>query len=131
MQMFEPIPEETVRVAELVLDAAFQVHRNLGPGLLESVYEACMCRELSKRDLQFQYQESFPIIYDGLRLEAGLRLDLFVADRVIVELKAVEKMTTLYESQLLTYLKLTQTRLGLLINFNVPLLKDGIKRVVL
>ncbi len=128
--MFEPIPEQTERVAELILDAAFQVHRKLGPGLLESVYEVCMCRELSKRDVKFQCQPILPVDYDGVRLEAGLRLDLFVAESVIVELKSVEKTIPLYEAQLLTYLKLTNTRLGLLINFNVAMLKDGIQRIV-
>jgi GxxExxY protein len=128
---YEPIPEETERIAAIVLDAAFQVHKTLGPGLLESVYEVCLCRELSKRNIAFQCQTSLPVIYDGMRLEAGLRIDLLVADAVIVELKAVEKTIPLHKAQLLTYLKLTNKRLGLLINFNVPLLKDGIQRIVL
>jgi len=128
---FQPIPEETERVAAAVLDAAFQVHRNLGPGLLESVYEVCLCRELSNRNVPFQCQAALPIVYDGVRLDAGLRLDLLVADLVVVELKSVEKMIPLFEAQLLTYLKLSGKRLGLLINFNVPLLKDGIKRLVI
>src|SRR5262249_9334944 len=129
--MFEPIPELTERIGAAVLDAAFQVHRNLGPGLLESVYQACMRRELSKRDIPFEFEQSLPIEYDGVSLETGLRLDLFVARSIIVELKAVEKLIPLYEAQLLTYLKLTGTRLGFLINFNVQLLKDGIQRMVL
>ena len=129
--MFAPIPEATEQIATAVLDAAFQVHRELGPGLLESVYEACMRLELTQRRIPFQSQLALPVVYSGVRLEAGLRLDLLVADSVIVELKAVEKLNPLYEAQLLTYLKLSGHRLGLLINFNVPLLKDGIKRVVL
>jgi GxxExxY protein len=129
--MFEPTSEQTEQIAATVLDAAFQVHRALGPGLLESVYEVCLCRELTKRNISFQCQPSLPVIYDGELLEAGLRLDLLVADSVIVELKSVEKMIPLYEAQLLTYLKLSRKRLGLLIKFNVALLKDGIKRLVI
>jgi GxxExxY protein len=130
MNQFDPIPRETEAIAAKVVEAAFKVHSALGPGLLESVYEACLCRELSKQDIAFQTQVSMPVIYDGLRLDAGLRLDLLVAEVVIVELKAVEKMLPLFEAQLLTYLKLTGLRLGLLINFNVPLIKDGIRRLV-
>lgn len=129
--MFEPIPESTECVARTVLDAAFAVHRALGPGLLESVYETCLCHELAKNRVPFEKQVALPIVYDSIRLEAGLRLDLVVADEVIVELKAVESMHPLYEAQLLTYLKLTRRRLGLLVNFNVELLKNGIKRIVL
>lgn len=128
---FDPIPERTEKLATAVMDAAFNVHRTLGPGLLESVYEVCMCHELAKRQIPFQSQISLPIRYDNVRLDAGLRLDLLADDQLIVELKAVEKLIPLYEAQLLTYLKLTGKRLGLLINFNTTLLKDGIKRVVL
>ena len=129
--MFEPIPAETEQAAAKVMDAAFSVHRWLGPGLLEAVYEVCLCHELAKLQIPFQRQLELPVVYDGIRLDAGLRLDLLVADSVIVELKAVDKMNPLYEAQLLTYLKLTGKRLGLLINFNVALLKDGLKRIVL
>jgi GxxExxY protein len=103
----------------------------LGPGLLESVYEACLTHELRRRGIPVETQIALPVIYEGLRLEARLRLDMLVANQLIVELKAVEKMNDLFEAQLLTYLKLTGRRLGLLINFNVPLLKHGIKRIVL
>jgi len=130
MEQRRPIPEEVERIAKAVLDAAFAVHKALGPGLLESVYEICLCHELAKRAVPFRSQVALPIIYDGVRLDAGLRLDLLVAECVIVELKAVEKSNPLFEAQLLTYLKLTGHRLGLLLNFNVPLLKDGIKRLV-
>ena len=128
---FEPVPEETNRVATAVVDAAFHVHKVLGPGLLESVYEACLCRELSKRGVQFKTQVPIPIIYDGVRISAGLRLDVLVEDCLIVEIKAVEQANPLFEAQLLTYLKMTKHRLGLLINFNVRLIRDGIQRIIL
>lgn len=130
MNQFDPIPPETEAMAAKVVEAAFRVHSALGPGLLESVYEACLCRELSKQDITFQTQVSLPVVYDGLRLDAGLRLDMLVAEAIIIELKAVERMLPLFEAQLLTYLKLTGLRLGLLINFNVPLIKDGIRRII-
>jgi GxxExxY protein len=128
--MHDPIPAATEQFAAAVYDAAFAVHRGLGPGLLESVYEACLCHELGKRGIPYRHQIVLPVVYDGVTLDAGLRLDLLVGDCVIVELKAVERHNALFEAQLLTYLKLTGHRLGLLINFNVPLLKDGIKRIV-
>jgi GxxExxY protein len=128
---YAPIPGHVEEIATVVLDSAFAVHRALGPGLLESVYETCLCHELSKRRVAFQLQLALPVLYDGVRLDAGLRIDLLVADEVIVELKAVERMTSLFEAQLLTYLRLTGKRLGLLINFNVEMLKDGITRRVL
>jgi GxxExxY protein len=106
-----------------------KVHQTLGPGLLESVYEACLAHELSKRDIRTVRQLPVAIEYDGLLIEAGFRIDLLVEDAVIVELKAVEQMIPLFEAQLLTYLKLTHKRLGLLINFNTPLLKQGLKRM--
>lgn len=129
-QGYEPVPPQTEAIAGAVIDAALKVHRSLGPGLLESVYEACLCHELARRGIPFQRQVSAPIVYDGLRLESGLRLDLLVSDAVVVEIKAVEALRPLFTSQLLTYLKLADLRLGLLINFNVSLLKHGIKRVV-
>lgn len=129
--MSEPIPDETQRTAGAVVDAAFAVHSHLGPGLLESIYEVCLCRELSKRGITFQRQLELPVLYDGMRLDAGLRLDLLVNQCLVIELKAVEKLLPLYDAQLLSYLKLTGFRLGLLINFNVPLIKDGIKRIAL
>lgn len=128
--MMQPIPESTEWIATQLVDAAYKVHKALGPGLLESVYEACLCHELTKRGIPFRRQLELPVVYDGIRLDAGLRLDLVVDDCVVVELKAVEKHNTLFEAQLLTYLKLTGHRLGLLINFNVELIKDGIKRMV-
>ncbi len=114
-----------------MVNAAYNVHQALGPGLLESVYETCLCHELNKNGIAFSTQVAFPIVYDGLRLDAGLRLDLLVAKSVIVELKAVDRIHPVFEAQLLSYLKLTNLRLGLLINFNVPLIKNGIKRIIL
>jgi GxxExxY protein len=131
MGSFQPIPPETEEIARQVVDAAFTVHKNLGPGLLESVYELCLCYELKKRGIPFRNQVSLPLIYDDVQLDTGLRLDVLAGESVIVELKAVEKHNPLYEAQLLTYLKLTGHRLGLLINFNVVLIKDGIKRMVI
>jgi len=131
MKPFAPIPTETEHAAKAVVDAAYRVHSVLGPGLLESVYEVCLCHELRKRKIPFQSQRVLPVIYDGVTLDAGLRLDVLVDDCLVVELKAAEKILPIHEAQLLTYLKLTDKRLGLLINFNVPLIKDGIKRMVL
>jgi GxxExxY protein len=129
--MFEPLPEHVERIASAALDAAFKVHRQLGPGLLESVYETCMCHELRKADVPFQRQVHLPVQYDGLKLESGLRLDLLLEDEVIVEIKAIEVLLPLHDAQLLTYLKLSGKRLGLLLNFNTSLLKEGMKRIVL
>jgi len=131
IKLFEPVPIEIERVARQTVDAAFKVHSVLGPGLLESVYGVCLAHELRRRGLKVENEVKIPISYEGLELDAGLRIDLLVDGKLIVELKAVIRMEPVFEAQLLTYLKLTGHRLGLLINFNVPLIKDGIKRVVL
>jgi GxxExxY protein len=131
MQITSAISDSTERVGKEVVDAAIQVHKALGPGLLESVYEACLCHELTSRGVKCIRQLPITVTYNDLQIEAGLRLDLLVGDEVIVELKAVEQMIPLYEAQLLTYLKLTNLRLGYLINFNSTLLKQGLKRMVL
>ena len=128
---FVPIPRKVEDWARSIVDSAFQVHSGLGPGLIESVYEACLVHELSKRSIMVESQVILPIVYDGIQLDAGLRLDLRVENSVIVEIKAVERLLPVHEAQLLTYLKLTGLRLGLLINFNVPRIKDGIRRMVL
>jgi len=128
---FIPISEQVENYAKVVLDAAFKVHTSLGPGLLESVYETCLAHEIRKQGMLVETQVAIPIVYDGIHLETGMRLDLLVEKQLIVEIKAVEQLTSLYQSQLLTYLKLTGLRLGLLINFNVSHLRDGIKRLVL
>lgn len=130
-KVFAPIPLDVERVGKTVLDAAFKVHTALGPGLLESVYEMTLAYELRKSGLTVTRQALQPIKYDGQQFESGFRLDLLVEKCVVVELKSVETMIPLYDAQLLTYLKLSGVRLGYLINFNVPGLKDGIKRIVL
>jgi GxxExxY protein len=107
-----------------------RIHRSLGPGLLESVYEAVLSHELSRRGLGFVRQQDIPVIYDSVRIEIGFRADLIVEDKVIVEIKSVEVLAPVHSRQLLTYLRLADKRLGLLINFNVALIKDGISRVV-
>ena len=127
----EPIPRETNEVATKVVDAAFAVHSALGPGLLESVYEICLVHELHKRGLKVERQVLLSVVYDNLHLDAGLRLDLVIEKQVIVELKAVESLLPVHTAQLLTYLKLSGYRLGLLINFNSSLLKQGIHRLAL
>ncbi len=119
------------KIAKEVVDAAFQVHSRLGPGLLESAYEACLAHELNKRGFQVERQKPQPVVYDGLEIEVGYRLDLFVDSTLIIELKAVEQILPIHQAQLMTYLKLSQKTLGLLINFNVPLIKHGIKRVAM
>ena len=116
-------------IGRTILDAAFRVHSALGPGLLEGVYEACLAHELAKQ-VPVVRQVVQPVRYDGLEIESGYRLDLLVADKVVVELKAVDKITDLHLAQLLSYLKLGDYKLGYPINFNVLRLKDGIKRVV-
>jgi GxxExxY protein len=126
-----PISPETDRVAKQVVDAAYSVHRALGPGLLESVYEVCLLHELAKRGITVERQVSLPIVYDNIRMDAGLRLDLVVEDCLVVELKVVETILPVHKAQLLTYLKLSGYRLGLLLNFNVPLIKDGVQRIAL
>jgi GxxExxY protein len=128
---FKPIPPEVEAIGKKVLDAAYTVHSDLGPGLLESVYEACLAYELRKQNLNVDTQAVVPVKYQEVFVETGLRLDLWVEKSVIVELKAVETMHPLYDAQLLTYLKITGCRLGFLINFNVRRLKEGVKRMVL
>lgn len=129
-RIYAPIPPEVERVGKAVLDAAFKVHTALGPGLLESVYETTIAYEVRKGGLLVETQVAIPIFYDKIKLESGLRLDMLVEKCVIVELKSVEKMNPVYEAQLMTYLRLSNVRLGFLINFNVPHLKEGIKRMV-
>lgn len=121
---------ELNEVSGQVIGAAIEVHRELGPGLLESAYETCLVYELRQRKVEVERQIVQPVFYKGLQLECGYRLDLLVEDQVIVELKAVETILPIHQAQLLTYLKLRQRRLGLLINFNVTLLKNGIKRLL-
>jgi len=120
-----------VDLSREIIGAAIDVHRALGPGLLESAYQACMCRELSLRRIPFRTEVDLPIAYKGCLLTCGYRIDLVVDDRAILELKSVESISSIHEAQLLTYLRLSKLRVGLLINFNVPLLRKGIVRRVL
>jgi GxxExxY protein len=112
-----------------VIGAAIEVHKILGPGLLGSTYEECLCREMELRKIPYERQREVPIEYKGLKLDCGYRIDILVANRLILELKACESLQPIHEAQLLTYLKLTGIKLGLLINFNVPVLRQGIKRI--
>jgi len=121
---------ELNEVSAQVVDAAMKVHSVLGPGLLESAYEACLKYEIEKRGLRVQQQVASPVVYDGIKVDIGYRLDLLIEDAVIVELKAVERLTAVHEAQLLSYLKLSRKKIGLLIDFNVAHLKNGIKRRV-
>lgn len=130
MSRFESLSLGTECAATLTLDAAFNVHRILGPGLIKSVYEFCLSYELKRRGAKVQSQVIIPIIYEGLRLEGGLRIDMLVDNQLVVKIKAAETMIPLYEAQLLTSLRLSRKRQGLLINFNVPLLRDGIRRIL-
>ena len=117
-------------IATIVVDAALKIHRILGPGLLESVYQATLNQELSNRGLRVAQQLALPVYYEGVKLNVGFRVDLLVADKVIIEIKSVEALAPVHRKQLETYLRLTDLRLGLLINFNVELIKNGIQRVV-
>ena len=113
-----------------VIGAAIEVQKALGPGLLESAYEECLCRELDLRKIPYERQKELPIEYKGVKLDCGYRLDIVVANQLILELKACENLQPIHEAQLLTYLRLTSSKVGLLINFNVPVLKEGIKRLI-
>ena len=119
------------QLTEQIIGAAIEVHKHLGPGLLESAYLLCMARELDIRNIKFEKELPLPIEYKGVKLGSGYRLDLFVEEKVIVELKSVDAIEDIHKAQLLTYLKLTGCKVGLLINFNVSMLKNGIERLVL
>lgn len=118
------------QLSEKIIGACIEIHRVLGPGLLESAYEECLCYELSQAGLSFERQKPLPVKYKGIMLDCGYRLDVVVESTVVVELKTVERLLPIHEAQLITYLKMSGLKLGLLINFNVPLLKEGIKRIV-
>ncbi len=128
---FAPLSKQEEDTAKIIVDAAYKVHKQLGPGLVEKVYEPCFCHELAKQGVVYQRQVIVPIMYDGVTFDEGLRLDVLVSDMVICELKAVMELNAVWEAQLLTYLKLARKRLGFLINFNAPIIKDGIKRIIL
>ena len=123
-------PTELNEITSKILEFSIKVHKSLGPGMLEGAYEICLMHERVRHGFKVERQKKLPIVYDGIRLDAGYRLDLLVNDSVIVEVKAVERLHPVHEAQLLSYLRMTNVKLGLLINFNMKLLRDGVKRVV-
>jgi GxxExxY protein len=129
--MYQKLSQREEYLASQLVDIAIKIHKELGPGLLESVYAKCFYYELTKRNIGFIKQQEVPIIYQTLHIDDGLRLDLLVEDLIIIEFKAQENYHPVWEAQLLSYLKLTSKRLGFLINFHVSLMKDGIKRIIL
>ena len=128
---YAPLSREEERIGKAIVNAAYHVHKSIGPGLLEKVYEVCFCHVLSEKGFKAHRQVDIPITFEGMVFEEGLRLDVLVNDLVICELKAVETVNPVWEAQLLSHLKLTNKRLGYLINFDVPLVKNGIKRMIL
>ena len=124
-------PSHRDSLSEKVIGFAIDVHRGLGPGLLESAYEECLCFELRSHAIAYRRQVSLPVVYKSVKLECGYRMDIVVEDRLVVEVKAVEKLMPIHDAQLLTYLRLSGIRVGLLLNFNTPVLKNGIKRLIL
>ena len=130
--MYEQLSTRLELLGKEVVDVAFKVHKELGPGLLESVYERCFCYELTRRDIEYTSQQYIDIVYDGaLLVEKGLKVDILVEEAIVVELKAQEIAHSIWQAQLLSYLRLCNKKLGYLINFHVPLIKNGIKRVIL
>ncbi len=130
-KMYKLLSKKEEEIATKIVDAAYCVHKELGPGLLEKIYEACFCHELSKRNLVYQRQVEVPIVYDGMMFDEGLRLDVLVENLIICELKAVDNINPVWEAQILSHLKLTGKRLGFLVNFNRKYIKDGIKRIII
>jgi GxxExxY protein len=129
--MFTPLSQREMFLGKQVCEIAFELHKSIGPGLLESVYERLFCHHLIKRGISFQRQMKVELIYDGIVIDDGLRIDLLIENKIIIELKAQEVYHPVWEAQLLSYLKLTGLRLGYLINFHVPLMKNGLKRMIL
>lgn len=129
--MYHRLSEKEELIGRAIVDAAFKVHKELGPGLLEKIYEACFCYELEKKGIACKRQVELPFHYDGKIFDEGMRLDVFVDDLVVCELKSREALNPVWQAQLLSHLKLVNRRLGFLINFNVPLIKDGIKRFII
>lgn len=117
-------------ISKEVVDAIYCTHKELGAGLLENIYEICLCLELEQRNIRYERQVDLPIVYKGKKVDNTYRIDILVENEIILELKAVEKLLPVHEAQLITYLKLSHKRLGFLVNFNVPLIKDGIKRMI-
>jgi GxxExxY protein len=129
-EKYYPTIEEEALIKEIV-DCAYKVHVNLGPGLYERIYEICFCHELKKKKINFSSQVKVPIVYDDLKFEKGFRIDVLVENKIICELKAANDHNPVFEAQILSYLKLSKKNLGMLINFNVPLIKNGIKRFII
>lgn len=129
--MYSQLSEREEFLGKEIVDTAYKVHTELGPGLLEKIYEACFCYELDKKGIPYKRQVDLPFLYDGKKFEEGLRIDVLVDDIVICEFKAVEMINPLWKAQIISHLKLTGLRLGYLVNFNVSLIKDGIKRYVM
>lgn len=130
-KIHKPLTEREKWLTSQIMDIAISIHRFLGPGLLESVYEKCFCYELMKRNIPFVVQKNVELVYDRLVISEGLRIDILVDDLIIVELKAQDVYHPVWDAQLLSYLRLTQKRLGYILNFHVPLMKDGVKRMIL
>lgn len=124
------LPDRTEEIATIIVDCAYKVHKKLGPGLLERIYEVCLAHEISKTGLEIKRQVELPIFYDGITFDEGLRLDLLVENTVIIELKAVDIVNPVWSAQIISHLYLTKLELGFLINFNVPLIKNGTKRFI-
>ena len=124
------LSERTEEIGRIIVNSAFKVHKQLGPGLLERVYEVCLAHEISKTGLDVKRQVDIPIIYDGIEFSEGLRLDLLIEDSIIIEIKAVEQINPVWEAQIISHLKLLNKDLGFLINFNVPLIKSGFRRFI-
>ncbi|RZS96329.1 GxxExxY protein [Cecembia calidifontis] len=125
---YDDLSFEEERIGKVIVNASFKIHRSIGPGLLEKIYEVCLAHELRKAGLDVERQVIIPIQYDGIQIDEGLRLDLLVEDKVIIEIKSVEQVNPVWEAQIISHLKLTGLSLGYLINFNVPLIKNGIRR---
>ena len=130
-KVFKPLSKEEERIGKAIVNAAYEVHKELGPGLLERVYEVCFCHVLTQKGIPVKRQLDIPIKFREIEFEEGLRLDVLINEMVICELKALENINPVWEAQLLSHLKITGKRLGYLINFNVPLIKNGIKRIIL
>ena len=130
MKIKSNLSENIEQIGKKIVDGAYRVHKNIGPGLLESIYEQCLVYELRKAGLKVKTQVQLPFLYDEKDMDLRLRMDILVEDSIIIELKSVDEMHPVFQAQLISYLKLTNNRLGYLINFNVPLIKDGIKRII-
>jgi len=130
-KIHKPLTERENWLAGQIVDIAISIHKAVGPGLLEGIYEKCFCYELTKRNIPFEKQKVIRLQYDGLVIDEGLRIDILIDKRVVVELKAQEYYHPVWEAQLLSYLKLSDNRLGFILNFNVPLMKEGVKRMVI